>query len=352
MRTSRSKPKPKKRQTGIRKPTKVVRKARAKTPRVKGEAAKKRPVVVAAAAAPAVPARQRSYAISNSLVLLAATVTLAITAGWAALPTLFAPAEALANRPEAMATIESQIDRAIAQGRVGTGDLPLIVQTIPVVPTEAKSAVKTEPKIEPISQSKIDISAEPKAPSVPDSKIETKVGPKIEAKPEAKLEPKSETKIEPKPEAKPTPKGKAQRRLERHAARELPKPGRNEGLEALASASAGNSLIAEARKYLGTNPTGRASLWCGAFLDMVLKRTGHRGGGNLARGYIKYGTRIAGPEVGAIVVFARQGGGHVGIVTGIDSNGNPIVISGNHNHRVAVATYPAKRALAYVMPNG
>jgi hypothetical protein len=28
------------------------------------------------------------------------------------------------------------------------------------------------------------------------------------------------------------------------------------------------------------------------------------------------------------------------------------VISGNHNHRVAVATYPAKRALAYVMPNG
>jgi uncharacterized protein (TIGR02594 family) len=111
-------------------------------------------------------------------------------------------------------------------------------------------------------------------------------------------------------------------------------------------------LINEARRYLGTNPTGRAHDWCGAFLDMVLKRTGHRGGGNLARAYTRYGTRIAGPAVGAIAVFARRGGGHVGIVTGIDSNGNPIVISGNHNHRVAESVYPARRAIAYVMPGG
>ena len=43
-----------------------------------------------------------------------------------------------------------------------------------------------------------------------------------------------------------------------------------------------SDLVAEARKYLGTNPTGRGSLWCGAFMDLVLKRTGHPGGGNLA----------------------------------------------------------------------
>ena len=42
-----------------------------------------------------------------------------------------------------------------------------------------------------------------------------------------------------------------------------------------------NALVAEARKYIGTNPTGRRSLWCGAFMDFVLKRTGHPGGGNL-----------------------------------------------------------------------
>ncbi len=44
----------------------------------------------------------------------------------------------------------------------------------------------------------------------------------------------------------------------------------------------GNDLVADARKYIGTNPTGRRSLWCGAFMDKVLRDTGHKGGGNLA----------------------------------------------------------------------
>ena len=38
----------------------------------------------------------------------------------------------------------------------------------------------------------------------------------------------------------------------------------------------GGSLVAEARRYLGTNPTGRSSLWCGAFMDKVLRETGHK----------------------------------------------------------------------------
>jgi uncharacterized protein (TIGR02594 family) len=111
-----------------------------------------------------------------------------------------------------------------------------------------------------------------------------------------------------------------------------------------------NSLVAEARKYIGTNPTGRGSLWCGAFMDLVLKRTGHPGGGNLAWGYEHYGTRIAGPQVGAIAVMGRRGGGHVGIVSGIDPNGNPIIISGNHNHTTAESVYPRSRIAAYVVP--
>jgi uncharacterized protein (TIGR02594 family) len=113
-----------------------------------------------------------------------------------------------------------------------------------------------------------------------------------------------------------------------------------------------NSLVSEARKYLGTNPTGRGSLWCGAYMDLVLKRTGHKGGGNLARAYARYGTHVSGPEVGAIAVMGRRGGGHVGVVSGIDPNGNPIIVSGNHNHTVAESVYPASRIIAYVMPGG
>nr|WP_245434220.1 TIGR02594 family protein [Pseudolabrys taiwanensis] len=113
-----------------------------------------------------------------------------------------------------------------------------------------------------------------------------------------------------------------------------------------------SSLVAEARKYLGTNPTGRRSLWCGAFMDMVLRRTGHAGGGNLAKAYASYGRRVSGPQVGAIAVMGRKGGGHVGVVSGVDPNGNPIIVSGNHNRTVAESVYPAGRIQAYVLPGG
>jgi uncharacterized protein (TIGR02594 family) len=110
-------------------------------------------------------------------------------------------------------------------------------------------------------------------------------------------------------------------------------------------------LVSDARRYLGSNPTGRRSLWCGAFMDKVLKDTGHAGGGNLASAYARYGTRISGPQVGAIAVMGRKGGGHVGVVSGIDASGNPIIISGNHNNTVAESVYPRGRIFAYVMPN-
>ncbi len=153
-----------------------------------------------------------------------------------------------------------------------------------------------------------------------------------------------------KVEAAMPPKVEAGSEPVRPPKRDLPRRTGPEGLQALARLPGADDLIAEARKYLGRNPIGWHSDWCGAFLDMVLRRTGRRGGGNLARGYLHYGKRIDGPEVGAIVVLSRPGGGHVGIVTGVDSNGNPIIISGNHNHRVAIATYPARRVLAYVRP--
>ncbi len=112
----------------------------------------------------------------------------------------------------------------------------------------------------------------------------------------------------------------------------------------------GGDLVSEARRYIGGNPTGRSSLWCGAFMDLILQRTGHRPGSNLARDYANYGARISGPQVGAIAVMGRRGGGHVGVVSGIDESGNPIIISGNHGHRVAEATYSRGRVYAYVMP--
>jgi uncharacterized protein (TIGR02594 family) len=114
----------------------------------------------------------------------------------------------------------------------------------------------------------------------------------------------------------------------------------------------GSDLISEARRYLGGNPTSRASLWCARFMNMVLERTGHRGtGSDMASSFAHYGQRVSGPQVGAIAVMARRGGGHVGIITGIDAQGNPIMISGNYGNRVREAPVSRSQIYAYVMPN-
>ncbi|ABE61566.1 conserved hypothetical protein [Nitrobacter hamburgensis X14] len=113
-----------------------------------------------------------------------------------------------------------------------------------------------------------------------------------------------------------------------------------------------SNIVSEARRYIGGNPTGRSRLWCARFMNMVLARSGHRGtGSDMASSFAHYGRRVSGPQVGAIAVMSRRGGGHVGVVSGVDRRGNPIVVSGNHGRRVAESVYPRSRVYAYVVPN-
>ena len=121
-----------------------------------------------------------------------------------------------------------------------------------------------------------------------------------------------------------------------------------------ASGSFGSSeLVSEARRYIGGNPTGRGSLWCARFMNMVLEKSGHHGtGSDMASSFAHYGQRVSGPEIGAIAVMGRRGGGHVGVVSGIDASGNPILVSGNNGNRVREAPVSRGRIYAYVMPTG
>jgi len=113
-------------------------------------------------------------------------------------------------------------------------------------------------------------------------------------------------------------------------------------------------LVAEARKYIGTNPTDMQRRWCARFMNLVLARLGYNGtGSDAARSFASYGERISRPKVGAIAVLSRgrnQTLGHVGVISGFDSRGNPIIISGNHGRRVAESVYPRSRVVAYVLP--
>jgi uncharacterized protein (TIGR02594 family) len=120
---------------------------------------------------------------------------------------------------------------------------------------------------------------------------------------------------------------------------------------AIATLAQSNSLVMLAQSQLGNGAIyGRATLWCGRFMNWTLTHAGYRGtGSDLAKSFLALPHTT--PHVGAIAVFSRGGRfGHVGIVSGFDEHGNPIVISGNHGHRVATGVYPRQRVLAYVTP--
>ena len=123
------------------------------------------------------------------------------------------------------------------------------------------------------------------------------------------------------------------------------------GGTAISGGFGSSNVVAEARRYIGGNPAGRGSLWCARFVNLVLQHSGYRGtGSDLARSFASYGQRVSGPQIGAIAVMGRRGGGHVGVVSGIDAMGNPIVVSGNNGNRVKEAPISRGRIYAYVLP--
>jgi uncharacterized protein (TIGR02594 family) len=138
-----------------------------------------------------------------------------------------------------------------------------------------------------------------------------------------------------------------------YIAHERPMPADASSGAVTSAGPSSSSLVSEARRYLGGNPTSRGSLWCARFMNMVLQKTGHHGtGSDMASSFAHYGQRVSGPQVGAIAVMGRRGGGHVGIITGVDGHGNPIMISGNNGNRVREAPVSRGRIYAYVMPTG
>lgn len=116
----------------------------------------------------------------------------------------------------------------------------------------------------------------------------------------------------------------------------------------------GYGLVAEARRHMGATAAQlglkRRSLWCGEFIASIAPDAASKvRNPNMARDYLALPRTTL--SVGAIAVLSRGRGGHVGVVSGIAPNGNPIIISGNHNRRVGEGEYPRSRVLAYVVPH-
>lgn len=113
-----------------------------------------------------------------------------------------------------------------------------------------------------------------------------------------------------------------------------------------------NSLILSWLQKLGAWWANDEVPWCGVFVAECL-RVGSRALPKhwyRASDYLNWGTRLDQPCYGCVVVFTRQGGGHVGFVVGKDKQGNLMVLGGNQGDAVSIAPFNIGRVSGYRWP--
>jgi uncharacterized protein (TIGR02594 family) len=131
--------------------------------------------------------------------------------------------------------------------------------------------------------------------------------------------------------------------------------------------------IAEARKHIGTREIPGArhepkilqwwkaikrggiksdeTAWCAAFCGGCLEAAGIVSSRfESAKSYLDWGVPLASPVTGCVVVFSRDGGGHVGFVVGADANGRLMVLGGNQGNAVSIAPFDRARVAGYRWP--
>lgn len=93
--------------------------------------------------------------------------------------------------------------------------------------------------------------------------------------------------------------------------------------------------------------------WCAAFVGAMLERAGVRSSRfESAKSYLDWGQLLVAPVVGCVVVFTRQGGGHVGFAVGRDKAGNLLILGGNQSDAVNIRAFPVSRVSGYRWPAG
>jgi len=69
-----------------------------------------------------------------------------------------------------------------------------------------------------------------------------------------------------------------------------------------------------------------------------------------AKDWLNWGVELKNPCVGCVVVFEREGGGHVGFVVGKDIDNNLMVLGGNQCDAVKVSPFDVSRVVGYRWP--
>lgn len=91
--------------------------------------------------------------------------------------------------------------------------------------------------------------------------------------------------------------------------------------------------------------------WCAAFVGAMLEESGIVSSRyESAKSYLTWGEALSKPYYGCIVVFTREGGGHVGFVVGKDATGRLMVLGGNQGDKVSIAPFSLARVSGYRWP--
>lgn len=91
--------------------------------------------------------------------------------------------------------------------------------------------------------------------------------------------------------------------------------------------------------------------WCAAFVGFCLENVGIVSSRfESAKSYLDWGQKLLHPIVGCIVVFTRDGGGHVGFCTGVTPDGRLLVLGGNQGNEVNIRAFPRDRVSGYRWP--
>jgi uncharacterized protein (TIGR02594 family) len=92
--------------------------------------------------------------------------------------------------------------------------------------------------------------------------------------------------------------------------------------------------------------------WCGGFAAYCMDACQIPAPKNYASasGWLDWGVPLPQAMVGCVVVFTRNGGGHVGFVVGKDKLGNLLVLGGNQGDKVSIRAFPLARVAGYRWP--
>ena len=94
--------------------------------------------------------------------------------------------------------------------------------------------------------------------------------------------------------------------------------------------------------------------WCGGFCAWALQGAGHRFPQRYASAlaWLDWG-ETCGPELGAVAVLKRKGGGHVGFVDAVSPSGQYVrLVGGNQNDKVSAEWFSFDKIEGYRKPPG